>query len=158
MLTVAKFDRYDMVNTPGSDKPAFTMWFSGCSQKCPGCYNQKLWDVHSGIEHDVKSVIMTICRECENLDINDVVLLGGEPMEQNADDLLTLVQKLKGYGYKIWMYTSWEFDNITASIKSCLYTIKCGKYDESLKYDGIPSSTNQKFYRLENDQWNEITF
>lgn len=159
MLTVAKYDRYDLVNTPQTDKPAFTIWFSGCSIGCPDCYNKRLWNKSAGAEHNVNSVIFTVCHQCDHQDIKDVVLLGGEPMEQDIMDLTMLVQKLSGYGYRLWLYTGWEFDQIPQSIKRTMYTIKCGTYDDSLKCDGIPSSTNQQFYRKNADgDWEEIYF
>lgn len=158
MLSVAKFDRYDLVNTPGTDNPAFTLWFSGCSQKCDGCYNTRLWDKSAGRQYNSDTVVFTICKECERTDIKDVVLLGGEPMEQDSTDLINLLSKLKRNGFKIWMYTSWEFDDIPAVIKECLYTIKCGRYDQTKKCEGIPSSTNQKFYRNDGSGWAEISF
>lgn len=146
-LTIAKFDRYDLVNTPGSEKPAFTIWFSGCSQKCDGCYNQRLWDKDAGREHDVDTILFTIAKQHEYSGVDDVVFLGGEPMEQDSTCLEELSRKLHNAGFRIWMYTSWELDEIPEAIKRHMYVIKCGKYDESLKCDGIPSSTNQKFYR-----------
>lgn len=158
MLTIAKFDRFDLVNNPGSDKPSFTIWFSGCSQKCDGCYNTRLWDVNAGEIHKSDDVVFMICKQCDTTEVNEVVLLGGEPMEQDSTDLLNLVSKLHKFGYKIWMYTSWDIDDIPANIKEHMYTIKCGRFEESLKCDGIPSSTNQKFYRNNGTGWEEITF
>lgn len=157
-LTIAKFDRYDLVNSPGSEKPAFTIWFSGCSQKCEGCYNQKLWDPNAGKKHDVNTVMFAISKQREYSGVDDVVFLGGEPMEQDATDLTTLAQKLSDAGFKIWLYTSWEIDEIPASVKQHMYTIKCGKFEQSLKCDGIPSSTNQAFYRKnKSGEWTPIT-
>lgn len=156
MLTIAKFDRYDMVNTPGTENAAFTIWFSGCTQKCEGCYNPRLWNKNAGREYRSETVIFTICKECERTDIKDVVLLGGEPMEQDVTGLQNLVSKLKRNGFNIWMYTGWEFDDIPAQIKGYLYTIKCGRYDQTKKCEGIPSSTNQKFFRNDGSGWREI--
>ena len=159
MLTIAKFDRYDLVNTPGGDKPGFTIWFSGCSQRCPGCYNQRLWDRSAGKEHNVGTIMFLIDNQREKTGIDDIVLLGGEPMEQDISDITALVTRLDKSGYKVWMYTSWDMNDIPESIKSHLYTIKCGRYDETLKCDGIPSSSNQKFYRKSpTGEWNEISF
>lgn len=157
-LTIAKFDRYDLINSPGSEKPAFTIWFSGCSQKCEGCYNQKLWDPNAGKKHDVNTVMFAISKQREYSGVDDVVFLGGEPMEQDATDLTTLAQKLSDAGFKIWLYTSWEIDEIPTSVKQYMYTIKCGKFEQSLKCDGIPSSTNQAFYRKnKSGEWTPIT-
>lgn len=158
MLTIAKFDRYDLVNTPGTDKPAFTIWFSGCSQKCDGCHNRTLWDKEFGREYQSDTVVFAICNECQRMGMTDVVLLGGEPMEQDSTSLQHLLEKLHRFGYRIWMYTGWDFDDIPNDIKQYLYTVKCGRFDKSLKCDGIPSSTNQKFFRYDNNEWKEITF
>lgn len=155
-MTIAKFDRYDTVNSPKSDKPAFTIWFSGCSQQCKGCYNQKLWDASSGDEYDVDTIISLIDIECGNMDIEDIVLLGGEPLEQEHMELLELSKRLCKLGYRVWLYTGWEIDQVPHGIKQYLYTIKCGRYSETLKCDGIPSSTNQKFYRNIDNKWKEI--
>lgn len=157
-LTIAKFDRYDLVNTPCSEKPAFTIWFSGCSQKCAGCYNQKLWDANAGKKHEVNIVMFTISKQREYSGVDDIVFLGGEPMEQDSTSLMQLAQKLYNAGFHIWLYTSWDIDEIPDEIKQYVYTIKCGRYDESLKCDGIPSSTNQAFYRRnDSGEWQQIT-
>ena len=40
---------------------------------------------------------------------------------------------------------SWE--DVPNEIKETLYTIKCGRYIDSLKQDGFPASSNQRVYR-----------
>lgn len=158
MLTVAKYDRYDLVNTPGDDKPCFTVWFSGCSMGCSGCHNPLLLNRDNGTPYEVNTVLYTICHECEKQDITTVVLLGGEPMEQNFDDITMLASKLKSYGYNVWLYTGWEFEDIPDELKHHLYTIKCGKYDEKLHVDGFPASSNQRILRKStNGEWVQIT-
>lgn len=157
-LTIAKFDRYDLVNTPGSEKPAFTIWFSGCSQRCEGCYNQKLWNPEAGKKHDVDTILFVVAKQHEYCGVDDIVFLGGEPMEQDSTCLTELARKLDNAGFRVWMYTSWDIDEIPAAVKKHMYTIKCGKYEESLKCDGIPSSTNQAFYRKnDSGEWTQIT-
>lgn len=157
MLKIAKFDRYDLINNPGDDKAAFTLWFSGCSMNCKNCHNPELQSGDRGEEYDVKTVLFAICNECTKQNIDTVVLLGGEPLEQKFEDLNLLVNKLHTYGYKIWLYTGWEFENIPEQIKDKLYTIKCGRYDDNLKCDGFPSSTNQRVFRKIDDVWKLIT-
>lgn len=158
MLNIAKFDRYDLLNNPGDDKPAFTIWFSGCSRNCTNCHNPELQSKDRGGEYDVKAVLFAICSECDKQGIDTIVLLGGEPLEQDFEDLNLLLNKLKMYEYKIWLYTGWEFEDIPESIKSKLYTIKCGPYVDELRYDGFPASTNQRLFRRNDDgEWNKIT-
>lgn len=156
MFTIAKTDRYDMINNPGDDKPSFTVWFSGCSIKCPECYNPLLQDKLNGNEYMVDTILFTICHECEKQDIDTVVLIGGEPLEQDEYDLQLLCRRLSMYGYKIWLYTGYEFEDIPESLKQYLYTIKCGKYDKDQKCEGFPSSSNQRIFRTINGTWTQI--
>ena len=156
MLSIAKFDRYDLANNPGDDKPAFTLWFSGCSMGCYNCQNPSLQSKERGESYEVKTVLFAICNECPKHNIDTVVLLGGEPLEQDLNDLVTLINKLKGYGYKVWLYTGWEFEDIPEPVKDGLHTIKCGRYIEELRCDGFPASTNQKVLRKIDNKWEEI--
>lgn len=156
-LNIAKFDRYDLVNTPGTDKPAFTVWFSGCSMHCPGCYNEVLWDGTKGQVYDTNVVLFDICHECDKQELDTIVLIGGEPLEQTYSDIQYLAYKLSSFGYKIWLYTGWEFEQIPEALKKYLYTIKCGKYDESKATGGFPASSNQRIFRQTDGVWNQIT-
>ena len=155
-LRIAKFDRYDLVNNPGDDKASFTLWFSGCSMNCPNCHNPELQNKDKGEEYNVNTVLFAICNECNKQDLDTVVLLGGEPLEQKFEDLSMLLNKLRIYGYKVWLYTGWEFENIPESIKNSLYTIKCGPYIDELRCDGFPASTNQRIFRKTDGEWKQI--
>lgn len=157
MLRIAKLDRFDMINNPGEDKAAFTIWFSGCSMNCKNCYNPELQSKDKGDEYNVKSILFTISNECNKHDMNTVVLLGGEPLEQDHSDIVTLLDRLHRYKYNVWLYTGHEFEDIPDDIKEYLYTIKCGPYIEELSCDGFPSSTNQRIYRKVSGKWEQIT-
>jgi anaerobic ribonucleoside-triphosphate reductase activating protein len=156
-LRIAKFDRYDLVNNPGDDKAAFTIWFSGCSMGCHNCHNPELQSKDRGESYDTRTVLFAVCGECEKQNIDTIVLLGGEPLEQELEDLMMLLNKLHIYGYKIWLYTGWEFENIPNQIKDKLHTIKCGRYMDELKCDGFPSSTNQRVFRKIDKEWQQIS-
>ena len=157
MLRIVKLDRYDLVNNPGDDKASFTIWFGGCSMRCKGCYNPELQSMDKGDEYNVDTVLFAICNECDKQGLDTVVLLGGEPLEQEYKSLKMLLSKLDTYGYKIWLYTGWEFENIPESIKSHLYTIKCGPYVDELRCDGFPASSNQRVFRKINSKWEQIS-
>lgn len=155
MLTIAKLDRYDMVNSPLGDKPAFTIWFSGCSMRCDGCQNPELWDKDFGDKIDIPELLKIIQHQKMKLNIEDVVLLGGEPLEQL--DLPILCKCLADRGYKIWLYTGEEFEDIPDVLKPYLYTIKCGKYKEEYREEGrFPITTNQRVFRNIAGEWKQI--
>lgn len=147
MLTIAKFDRYDMVNNPGDPTASVTIWFSGCSFRCKNCYNRKLWDSKYGNEHHVELVVKIVKAASTKLGVKSVVLLGGEPLQQDRQELLLLCRLLHEAGLKIWLYTGYEFDEVDKDILKYIYTIKCGRYIDKLKQDGFPASSNQKVYR-----------
>ena len=147
MLTVAKFDRYDMVNNPGDETASITIWFSGCTFRCKDCHNRKLWDKESGTRHRAESVAKMVRAMSNKLGVKSVVLLGGEPLQQDKQELLSLCQLLDEAGLKIWLYTGYEFDEVDKDILKHIYTIKCGRYIDKLRQDGFPASSNQKVYR-----------
>lgn len=157
MLTVAKFDRYDMVNNPMDSTASFTIWFSGCSFKCKGCYNEQLQDKSFGTKYEPHKIFFDIMNECRKLGIKSVVLIGGEPLQQNINDLLSLCKSLHGVGINVWLYTGYEFEDVDKSLLQYLYTIKCGRYNDEMKQDGFPASSNQQVYRSIAGVWTNIT-
>lgn len=157
MLAIAKFDRYDMVNNPGDDTAAFTIWFTGCDFHCKNCHNRKLWDKNSGKKYKAELVASIIRSSCNKLNTRTVVFLGGEPLQQDKQELLSLCQLLKAAGLKIWIYTGYELSEVDHDILECIDTIKCGRYIDKLKQDRFPASTNQKVYRSISGRFVDIT-
>lgn len=157
MLKIAKFDRYDMLNSKGGNKPSFTIWFSGCHFKCKGCQNPELIDGTLGEDFSVRDVISIIRMETTKLDIDDIVLLGGEPLDQNNDDMYNLISTLHSSGKKVWLYTGYEFEDISDYFKKYLYTIKCGRYIEDMRDDSrFPITINQRVFRNFAGDWRKI--
>ena len=158
MLTIAKFDRYDMANNPGDATASITIWFSGCSLRCKNCHNRKLWDKEYGHKYYASAVAKIVRAECNKLNIKSVVLLGGEPLQQDKEELLSLCRLLKEAGLKIWLYTGYDFqDADDFGILEYIYTVKCGEYIERLKQDGFPASSNQRVYRRVDKYFEDIT-
>lgn len=161
MLTIAKFDRYDMVNNPGDPTASLTIWFTGCDFRCKNCYNRKLWNKESGHEYRTELVAKIVVATCNKLNLKSVVLLGGEPLQQDKEELLLLCRLLKKRGLKIWLYTGYDFYdiyNICRDILGLVDVIKCGRYIDELKQDGFPASSNQYIYeRTHDNYWRDIT-
>jgi anaerobic ribonucleoside-triphosphate reductase activating protein len=158
MLTIAKFDRYDMVNNPNDETANITIWFSGCTFRCSGCYNTRLWHKEFGLNYPAESVAKIVIGECDKLGLKSVVLLGGEPLQQDRQELLLLCRLLKEADLKIWIYTGYDFQDADEfGILEFIYTVKCGKYMEQLKQDGFPASSNQRVYRRVDNKFKDIT-
>lgn len=158
MLRIAKFDRYDLVNSPMGDKPAFTIWFSGCTLRCEGCQNPQLWDRDFGELFTVSDIVNIIDLQATRFGIEDVVLLGGEPLDQNIYDMNGLCEQLSSRRYNIWLYTGYEFDEIRPSVKNHCYTIKAGRYIDELRDEAhFPITSNQKVFRKIAGVWKQIS-
>lgn len=157
MLKVAKLDRYDMLNTPKSDGSAFTIWFSGCHYNCKGCQNPELLDGSVGENFTVDELFSIIRMETDKLKIGNVVFLGGEPLDQDPEDLYNLAERLHGLGYRIWLYTGCEFEDLPEEFIRFFDTIKCGTYKEDLRVEGkFPITSNQRVFRNYAGDWRLI--
>lgn len=103
-----------------------SLFVSGCTHHCPGCFNQDTWDFCYGKEYTYET-------EQEILDalspdyINGLSLLGGEPFEpQNQKVLVQLLRKVREqYPQKtVWCYSGYLFDRelLSESRARCEYT------------------------------------
>lgn len=146
-LYVAKLDRYDMVNNPLDKSACFTVWFAGCTFHCQDCQNPQLWDREFGGVWNVSDLYNTIIFNCYRFNYNTVVLLGGEPLQQDREELLYLCQLLHEKHIDIWIYTGYNLEQVDEEILKYVQTIKCGIYIPELRQDGFPASSNQRVYR-----------
>lgn len=101
---------YDIANGEGVRTSLFV---SGCTHHCKGCFNEETWDFHYGKPY-TKEIEDEIVKSLDKDFINGLTLLGGEPMEPaNQKTLLPLVKRVKEL-YKdktIWCYTGYLFDS-----------------------------------------------
>ena len=110
-----------------------SLFVSGCTHHCPGCFNQETWDFGYGKEYTDET-------EREIMDalspgyVNGLSLLGGEPFEpQNQKVLVQLLRKVKErYPEKnIWCYTGYLYDRELLS-ESRARCEQCEHTDEML--------------------------
>ena len=101
--------RCDIANGTGVRTSLFV---SGCTHHCKGCFNQDTWDFNAGKPFTQKE-IDTIIELCKPDHIVGLTLLGGEPLEfVNQQGLLPLLEQFKStYPDKtIWCYTGYDFE------------------------------------------------
>ena len=113
----------DIANGPGV---RVTIFVSGCTHHCKGCFNEMTWDFQYGREFTEKAADK-ILELLEPSYIAGLTLLGGEPMEyRNQQGLLPLLRKVKEtYPDKtIWCYTGYLYE------KDILEDF-CGKWKET---------------------------
>ncbi len=105
----AEIKNYDIANGPGV---RVSLFVSGCSHRCEGCFNEMTWDFNYGDPYD-DSVQRRILDALAPDYIAGLTLLGGEPLEYvNLQGLLPLVREVSGrYPHKtIWCYTGYSFE------------------------------------------------
>lgn len=105
-MKIAAMRKFDIANGPGIRA---TMFVSGCSHNCKGCFNQEYRNFEYGKEFN-----MRICDEfieyVKNPNVKGVTILGGEPFDQDTD-LLFLVKRIKmETGKSIWIFSGYTYD------------------------------------------------
>ncbi len=96
-----------------------TVFFSGCrpnkckAGNCPGCHNPEAQKFTVGEEYteETKNYILDLCR---NPYIAGLTLCGGEPYDQDENQLIELLKAFheQNPAKNIWVYTGYEFEQI----------------------------------------------
>ena len=108
-MNYADIKQYDIANGPGV---RISLFVSGCTHHCKGCFNQEAWDFNYGTLFS-SGTIKTILEYMKPDYIRGLTLLGGEPFEHtNQFGLLPLVRAVKErYPNKsIWCYTGYTYE------------------------------------------------
>ena len=96
-----------------------SLFVSGCTHRCPECFNEIAWDFNYGQEFNQETIDL-ILKALEPSHIAGLTLLGGEPMELvNQEGLLPLLQQVrKMYPDKdIWCYTGYLYEDLLSGGK-----------------------------------------
>lgn len=136
-----------------------SLFVSGCTHHCPGCFNQETWAFDYGrkyTDETQKEILDALSPSY----INGLSLLGGEPFEpQNQKVLINLLRNVKAlYPQKtVWCYSGYLFDRdlLSESRARCEYTDEMlsmidilvdGRFVETLKDIRLvfTGSTNQR--------------
>lgn len=110
-----------------------SLFVSGCTHRCKGCFNEIAWDFQYG-EEFTEEVIGKILASCGKSYIAGLTFLGGEPMEPvNQRALLSLARQFKEHypDKTLWCYTgyTYETDLLSADGRAC-----CEVTPELLRY------------------------
>lgn len=108
-MNYASIKNCDISNGPGV---RVSLFVSGCTHRCKGCFNEIAWDFEYG-EPFTQKTIDAILEMLAPAHIKGLTLLGGEPFEpQNQGPIVTLLRQVKEkYPQKsIWAFTGYLFD------------------------------------------------
>ena len=103
-MNYADIKRYDVANGPGVRVSVFV---SGCTHRCPGCFNEEAWDFNFGKPFTQETIDYIIDLLKPDF-YKGITFLGGEPLEHvNQQGLLPLARKIREvYPEKsIWCFT-----------------------------------------------------
>lgn len=140
----------DTSNGPGC---RVSLFVSGCTLHCKGCFNPESWDFNKG-EILNSRIVYTILDALKDPAIEGFSLLGGDPFEpEHKIKLLFLLRRIKQYfpNKTIWAWTGRTYDKIKESpLIEYIDVLIDGpfilsKLDPNLKYRG---STNQRVLQL----------
>lgn len=148
-MNCAKIRKFDVSNGPGIRT---TLFVSGCTNNCEGCFNRELQDFNYG-DKWTKEKEDEFLSFVKNENVVGVNILGGEPMDQIKDkDLHNLLKRIKEETNKsIWLWSGYIYEDIVSdSNKNEILTyvdvlidgrFQLDKRNISLKYRG---SSNQR--------------
>ena len=159
---------FDVANGPGVRTSLFV---SGCTHHCKGCFNEMAWDFNSGKEYttDVEGEIISSLSPSF---IAGLTILGGEPMEvRNQSGVAGLIKRIKADlpEKSIWLFSGYTFNELldvlnsrchgehTMDILNNIDVLVDGKFvlelkDLSLKFRG---SSNQRIIDMKRSLKNE---
>lgn len=135
------------------------IYIAGCKGQsgihCKGCHNPTSWNFNQGEEYNQQYYEQTR-KKVVGFDsmIDNIMIFGGEPLDQNHDELINFLFDMSRLNKKVWLFTRHDFDSVPSKVKILCHYIKCGDYIEELKTNdniqyGIQLATsNQKIYKL----------
>ena len=108
-MNYAEIKNCDIANGPGV---RVSLFVSGCTHRCKGCFNQIAWDFSYGksFTRDTIDEIMEMLRPKH---IRGLTILGGEPFEpQNQAPVLELLRLIKSQlpEKSIWAFSGYLFE------------------------------------------------
>ena len=99
----------DIANGPGV---RVSLFVSGCTHHCKGCFNQEAWDFDYG-QPFTEETIAEILDMLRPSFIRGLTLLGGEPFEpENREGVLSLLRRVKAElpEKSIWAFSGYLYD------------------------------------------------
>ena len=121
-MNYAALKTHDVANGPGV---RVSLFVSGCTHRCPGCFNAEAWDFSYG-EEFTDEVADRLLKALEPSYIKGLSLLGGEPFEpQNQAALVEFLRKMRErYPNKsVWCYSGYTLEQLWGESRArCEYT------------------------------------
>lgn len=115
MSNYASIKNFDIANGTGI---GISIFFSGCTLGCKGCFNSELWDFNYGKPFN-DGTIKEILDKMSNPHINHLSILGGDGLEpNNIIATYRLVKNVRSQfpDKKIWLWTGRTLEELVSEI------------------------------------------
>ena len=152
-MRYAQLRRYDISNGPNIRA---TLFVSGCTHNCKGCFNKDYQDFSYGKEWTSITETLFLCY-AKDPKVKGINILGGEPLQQTMDNSLAdLLAKIKENTNKpIWLWTGYKLEDVINNTKvmnilQYVDVLIDGKFEEDKKDLNIMyrGSANQRVINL----------
>ena len=110
-MNYADLKKTDIANGPGV---RVSLFVSGCTHGCPGCFNPETWDFQFGQPFTQKTMD-TLLAALAPEHIRGLSLLGGGPLHpDNQKTVLEVVRRVReAFPHKtVWCYTGYFYENL----------------------------------------------
>ena len=108
-MNYATIKNCDIANGPGV---RVSLFVSGCTHRCPGCFNEVAWDFNYG-QPFAEETMDSIVEMLRPSYVRGLTLLGGEPFEpQNQGAVVELLRRIRQElpEKSIWAFSGYLFD------------------------------------------------
>ena len=109
------YSKIDDIDTANCKGVGVSIFVSGCTRHCEGCFNPETWDFHNGEEFTDKtfSYLLSLIQRSY---IDCFSVLGGEPFDyRNKDTVLEIikaVRELKKSRLKIYIWSGDTYEHL----------------------------------------------
>lgn len=110
-MNYGRINKTDIANGPGV---RVSLFVSGCRNRCKGCFQPETWDFNYG-ETFTEDVFREIYEAMSPDHITGLTILGGDPMEPENIEMVTLISKnIKDWfpDKTIWIYTGYLYEDL----------------------------------------------
>lgn len=169
-MHVGQIITVDSANGPGI---RISVFVSGCTNHCKGCFQPQTWDFEYGKPYD-DNMEEFIINELKKDYYQGITILGGEPFEISNQQVVSgLIKRIKkeAPGKDIWMYTGFLYDvdlqpggrrytSVTDEILDSIDVLVDGKFVEELKNIQLKfrGSENQRLIDMKATRTNNEVF
>ena len=151
---VNALETFGLVDGPGV---RFVVFLQGCNMRCKYCHNPETWCFNQGTDYNLE--LPKIKKKVKDFDemIKRIEIFGGEPNDQDWNELEDFLRELKELNKELWVWTRYPLDECPKFEKELCDYIKTGSYIEELRCDdniqyGIKLATsNQKINKKDID-------